>query len=129
MIESTIQKLIMLTLCKLRNIRVFRNNCGMAYQGALVSENEGIIILKNARRIPFGLLDGSSDLIGWKSIIVTPDMVGKKLAIFVSIECKSETGTARPNQINWIETVNRNGGIAGIARSPEQALEICGGKP
>lgn len=32
----------------------------------------------------------SSDLIGWRSVTVTPEMVGRKVAIFTAIECKRD---------------------------------------
>lgn len=31
----------------------------------------------------------SSDLIGWRSVVVTPEMVGRKVAVFTAIECKA----------------------------------------
>ena len=57
-------------------VRLFRNNCGA---------------LKDAdgRLIRYGVANpGGSDLIGWRSLTVTPDMVGRKLAVFLAIEVK-----------------------------------------
>jgi Holliday junction resolvase len=69
----------------------------------------------------FGLAVGSADLIGFQTVEVTPDMVGKKVAVFVSIECKSATGKTRPEQEAWARTVQSKGGKAVIARSVEEA--------
>jgi hypothetical protein len=64
-----------------------------------------------------GLFPGSGDLIGWRTVTVTSDMVGKPIAQFLSIEVKTPTGKVRPDQSNWLEQVNISGGLAIIARS------------
>lgn len=90
--------------------RMFRNNVG-AYQ------------LKG-RWVKFGLVKGSSDLIGWTPVTITQDMVGQTVAVFTAVECKSEKGRVRPEQTYFIQRVKLDGGYAGIARSTEDALEI-----
>ena len=72
----------------------------------------------------FGLARGSADLIGYRTITITPDMVGQQVAVFASIEVKTPTGRIRPEQRAWMETVQAAGGIAGVARSVEDALRI-----
>ena len=71
--------------------------------------------LKNAAGIPirFGLCVGSSDLIG-----IAPD--GR----FLAVEIKTSKGRATSEQVNFIEAVRNRGGIAGIARSPADALAL-----
>jgi len=64
-----------------------------------------------------GLFPGSGDLIGWRTVTITPDMVGKPIAQFLSIEVKTTTGKVRPDQSNWLKQVNISGGLAIIARS------------
>jgi hypothetical protein len=54
--------------------------------------------------------------------VVTPEMVGKTVAIFSGWEIKDVKGKAREAQSNWIDLVNRSGGQAVIVRSPEEAL-------
>ena len=51
-------------------------------------------------------------------------MVGTRLAIFTSIEVKTPTGRIRPEQQAWLEAVTHAGGIAGIARSVDDAKLI-----
>jgi hypothetical protein len=63
-------------------------------------------------------------LIGWRTITITPEMVGQQLAVFTSIEVKTPTGRIRPEQQAWLDTVQTAGGIAGIARSIRDANEI-----
>jgi hypothetical protein len=65
----------------------------------------------------FGLAKGSADLIGWQSIEITADMVGQRIAQFLSVEVKTPTGRVNPEQEAWARTVNAHGGRAIIARS------------
>ena len=62
----------------------------------------------------FGLQKGSSDMIGWEEIIVTPEMVGKKVAIFQSIEIKTLNDKLRVNQKTWNKIVQQCGGIVKV---------------
>ena len=75
-------------------------------------------VLKNPAGIPvkFGIGNpGGSDLIGIYK--------GR----FLAVEVKAAKGKPTPAQVNFIEVVKRNGGIAGVARSPEDALELLRG--
>lgn len=92
------------------DVRLFRNNTGC---------------LKNdrGRVVCFGLAKGSSDLIGFKTVEVTEDMVGQELAVFVAIEVKDK-GRATPEQRRFISCVQNAGGLAGVARSVTDAKEI-----
>lgn len=115
--------LIMLAVSK-ANAVVFRNNVAMAWVGQVVTRSNGMVTIDNARPLHAGLCEGSSDLIGWKSKTVTPDMVGKPIAIFVAIEVKAGKGRASQAQLNFINQVRAAGGIAGIARSPDEARNL-----
>jgi hypothetical protein len=90
---------------------LYRNNCG---------------VLQDRRGVPvrYGLQPGSSDLIGWRTVTITPDMVGQRIAVFTSIEVKTPTGRVKPEQQQWLDAVQAAGGIAGVARSVEDALRI-----
>ena len=83
-------------------------------------------MLRDQRGVPvrYGLQPGSADLIGWRTITITPEMVGQQVAVFTSIEVKSATGRLRPEQRQWMEAVQSAGGIAGVARSVEDAEQI-----
>jgi hypothetical protein len=91
-------------------VRLFRNNTG-----ALKDES--------GRLVRFGLAPGSSDLIGWRTVEVTEDMVGSSIAVFTAIEVK-DRGRPTPQQLNFLEAVTNAGGIAGVARSIEEAHRI-----
>jgi hypothetical protein len=91
----------------------------------LLRNNVGAYKDKRGMWIKYGVGGkGGSDEIGWTTVIITPEMVGKKLAVFTAIEVKSETGRASADQKLFIGSVQRGGGIAGIARSAEDYREI-----
>ena len=51
-------------------------------------------------------------------------MVGQQIAVFTSIEVKAATGRIRPEQQQWLNAVQAAGGIAGVARSVEDAMDL-----
>lgn len=106
--ETTIQQNIRLAVSR-GNTRVFRNNVGMQ------------------NGITYGLGVGSSDLIGWTSREITPDMVGQKVAIFTALEVKTDKGRVSKPQQNFIDVVNAAGGIAAIVRNESEAVSILKG--
>jgi hypothetical protein len=55
-------------------------------------------------------------------------MVGDKIAIFTAIETKVGKNKASPEQEMFIDEVNRNGGIAGIVRDPEELENLLRSK-
>lgn len=109
--ETNLQQHIRLATSK-SGAKLFRNNCG------------GLKDV-NGRWVTFGVANpGGSDLIGWTPITITPDMVGKKIAVFTAIEVKTPTGKIRPEQKNFIDRVRLDGGMAGVARSTDDAIQI-----
>lgn len=74
----------------------------------------------------FGLGKGSSDLIGYTTKEITPDMVGQKLAVFTAIEIKTETGKLSQEQKDFIQQIKNAGGFAGCATTSIEALKIIG---
>ncbi len=115
--ETDLQQRIRLALGQLQHLRLFRNQTGQLPDP------------KTGRPVQFGLARGSADLIGWRTVIITPDMVGSRLAVFTSIEVKTPTGRLTPQQRSWLEAVRRAGGIAGVARSVADALGLVEGTP
>ena len=108
--EQSIQQHIRLT-CSTGATRLFRNNTGTLRD-------------QHGRPVSFGLAKGSADLIGWRTVTITPDMVGQQVAVFTSIEVKTPTGRVKLEQQQWLDAVQAAGGIAGVARSVEDALRI-----
>lgn len=103
--------------------RMFRNNTGQGWQGSIGSKSPSSITLINPRPIHSGLATGSSDCIGWTSVEITQDMVGKKIAIFTAIELKTGKLKATQEQENFIQAVKNGGGIGLIAYNTDQVKE------
>lgn len=89
-----------------RGLTLFRNNVG---------------VLRDHRGIPvrYGLCVGSSDLVGWTPVIVTPEMVGRTLAVFTAVEAKVGRRQATAEQARFLDVVQAAGGIATLARETD----------
>lgn len=115
--ETDLQQRIRLALGTRPDTRIFRNQVG-----SLPDPRTG-------RLVTFGLARGSADLIGWRTVVVTPEMVGQRIAVFTSIEVKTPTGRLAPAQQHWLHAVRTAGGVAGVARSVSDAVTILEGTP
>jgi hypothetical protein len=98
-------------------VRLWRNNVGGLYD-------------QRGRYVAYGLgshggsvLSGTSDAIGLHSVTITPDMVGRRIAVFVAIEAKDK-GEPSAEQRTFLTVVHQAGGIAGVAHSVEEAQQI-----
>lgn len=93
---------------------IFRTNSGDFWQGDLVYSKEyKQTVLINLRKID-GLPKGFPDLCG----------VRKSDGRAVFIEVKTVSGRASQAQMHFLETVRKYGAIAGICRSPEDAIKL-----
>ena len=110
--ETELQQRIRLALGLQRDLRIFRNQVGQLPDP------------RTGRPVQFGLARGSADLIGWRTITITPDMVGRRIAVFTSLEVKTPNGRLSPQQRNWFDAVQRAGGIAAVVRSTQDALTL-----
>lgn len=132
--ESSTQRAIWLAAATLAGSILFRANSGKAWVGHGKPQRlaDGSVVLHGARPIALGLglvsgdpVAGQGDLLGWTTITVTQDMVGCRVAVFTSIECKrTDGGRTSKDQQHWLEMVQKAGGIAGVANSPEAAVQI-----
>ena len=92
------------------NERLFRINCGMGWTGQTVKHTADMIVLKNPRPL-HGAPAGWGDLVGWTEIEITPDMVGKKIAVFAMEECKTGKLKLSDDQKRFRDIILRMGGI------------------
>lgn len=115
--ETDLQQRIRLALGTRSDLRLFRNQVGQLPDP------------RTGRPVQFGLARGSADLIGWRTIVVTPDMVGQRIAVFTSLEIKTPTGRLAPTQRAWMGAVLKAGGIAGVARTVSDAHHIVANLP
>jgi len=96
--------------------RLWRNNRGMFYTMSGEKTRAGLSA------------DGSSDLIGYATVTITPEMVGKEIAVFLAGEGKKpgwkgvKTETEK-QQEKFINHVNGRGGIAFFFDDGENILK------
>ena len=113
--EKAIQNDMLSDLSALPDSLFFRNNTGQAYQGekvlarigSRVTVEPGMVILRKARPVKFGL-PGSADILG--AYRRCP----------VAVEVKDRDGRQSTQQRNFEVTWNRAGGIYVVARSPAE---------
>lgn len=122
-LERDVKPEIMIAVSKVPGVRVFNNPTGVGWVGKVFSRLHGLVTLQFPQRVTFGLVVGGSDLIGWSSVIVTEEMIGRRVAIFTALECKRASGgRVSSEQVTFIENVTRAGGIACVPSSTEDAV-------
>lgn len=117
MTETELLQSVRADLGQQTNIRAFRNNVGEAHYVDRRGKQWHVI---------YGLAPGSSDLIGFATKIITQEDVGKEFARFLSIETKIRNGKVTEEQEAWLRMVHARGGLAGIARTVDDARRIAG---
>lgn len=99
--------------------------------------NVGALLDKRGVPVRFGLANDSAamntriksaDWIGWRKVVVTPDMVGQTLAVFASVEMKEAgwrySGAGREAaQMTWAQLVAASGGV-GVIVSEAGSLPV-----
>lgn len=129
---TTLMHRIMLAFTK-AGARIFRNQVGEGWYGDVTFNGKGpifghpIVTIKYPRKLTAGLCVGSSDLIGWLSVEISPDMVGKRLAVFVAAEVKTERDRITKEQSHFLAAVKDAGGIAIEARDVDGAVDALRG--
>jgi hypothetical protein len=120
--EQHLRKAV-LTAVRGMGVRLFRVNTGMAWAGEAKQAGPDVYI-RNAYPIRMGLIEGGSDLIGWTPVTVTQDMVGERLAVFTAVELKVGRTATTEAQDRFLARVREAGGVAGLARSVADAVEL-----
>ncbi|MEO5368507.1 MAG: VRR-NUC domain-containing protein [Magnetococcus sp. DMHC-1] len=105
------------------SLRLFANPCGTGWQGKIISRTPEYITLQHPRLITFGLCPGSSDVVGFKSVEVSEEMTGTKIAVFTAIEIKTDNDTIKEHQSNFLKIIGNMGGVALIGRDVETVKE------
>lgn len=106
-----------------RKLILHASQCG----ATMFKNNVGKLRDERGNLVTFGLCKGSSDLIGWTPVVVTPEMVGSKIAVFTAVEVKlNKHGKYRAtdDQKHFISAVKANGGYAGVADCEKDLEEI-----
>lgn len=113
--------------------RLFRNNQGGGWCGPGMTLRAGQVyravggerLILHPQPVSFGLHTGAGDGIGWHDVLITPGMIGRHLAVFLSIETKKGRGKATREQENWRDQVNAAGGFAVVLNDPTQLILEC----
>lgn len=121
--ESDITNPILKQASKL-GARLFRQNVALAWIGETVRKTADTLTLRNPRPLHAGLCVGSSDCIGWTPVVITPEMVGARVALFTAIEVKTGRVPTTQQQRDFIAAVLKDGGIAGVVHSTDEALAL-----
>ena len=122
--EHEIQNEIRVAVGAEQTATLFRANVGEAWTGTLVSSSLHRVTIENTRRFRSGLPVGFPDLFGFRTIEVTPEMIGKKLAVFVFLEVKKPGGRTSKAQKKMHAFLQSAGAIGGVARSAEEAAAL-----
>jgi len=133
MSERAIQNEILLA-ASAGGYTLFRNNVGQGWQGQVSDLPAGTLIqlpsgirfwldgrcklIANPRPLNAGLCIGSSDLIGWRPILIGPEHMGSTIAQFVGVEVKTAKGRESKPQATFRRVVTEAGGLAMLARGP-----------
>lgn len=126
--ESSVQSTVRLdvsteygTVTHRNNVGAFKTSTGQWVRYGLANESKEM-----NKRVK------SSDLIGWTPVVITPEMVGKTIAVYTALETKEEG--YKPSGVKQIEhyeaqqrfcgIVAKAGGISGIVDSGKAALDV-----
>lgn len=118
--ESAVTSHVRLAAAQL-GVTLWRNNCGGFYD-------------EQGRFVRYGLGSeaklASSDWVGIRPVLITPEMVGQVLGVFTAVEMKKEGWHFHPDdkhesdQKHFIDIVNANGGMSGFAQSVDDFYKI-----
>ena len=113
--ERDIQNQILIALSH-GPARLLRVNAGVAWQGTVIERTQHRLVLARPYAIRLAA-PGVSDLIGWTE--------GGR---FVAIEVKAGRRQPTDEQAAFLDLVRRSGGLAGVARSVQEARAIIEGR-
>lgn len=103
--ETNIMNKIMLKMSK-KGWLVWRNQVGL------------FKTVDGTRTVPIGV-KGSSDIMAVKPTVITQDMVGQTVGIFVAVEVKTATGRQSKDQKKWQAVAESKGIEYILARSED----------
>lgn len=128
MLEHEIQNAIRVHISEQKLATLFRGNVGNAWTGNQIErKSNGSVLIQDARLFTTGLPAGFPDLFGVRSIEITPEMVGKKMALFTFLEVKQPGKRPTVAQQRMVNFLCEAGCRGGIAHSVEEAAALIRG--
>jgi len=131
--ESALRKRIQIWATR-QGWRLFRNVVSSVWVGkpsegpyrlTFRNRETEVVELYDARCIKVGLCEGSSDLVGWRTLRITPEMVGQRIAQFCAVEAKTVNMRApTQKQRNFLRQVAKSGGYAAVVRDNNGILKF-----
>lgn len=122
--EKDLLNEVQLAASRSRRCVLFRNNTGIGWVGAVAERTGNKITLHDFRPLHAGLCPGSSDLIGWTEVVITPEMVGRTVAVFTAFEGKTGRQTLKTHQANFLQRLREAGGIGAEVRTAEDIKTV-----
>ncbi len=88
--------------------------------------NKGMVQIPGGGMMPYGLgPNGASDWIGYRRVVISPDMVGTIIAQFTCVEAKApDAGPVPEHQQAFLRAVNAAGGIGIVVRDAEELKKL-----
>lgn len=130
--EHDLQNEIRLHVSREQLGTLFRANVGQGWAGKgqrmHLTPDTNTILLVNPRPFSTGLPVGFPDLFGFVPVTITPDMVGRQVAVFAAVEVKQKTGRVSAKQRDMMAFLQKHGARAGVARSVDDAARILSGE-
>lgn len=96
-----------------------RIRVALSRHGVVFRQNSGLLLDQNGNRVRVGM-PGMSDLL----YIGAPRTAGRPTVAW--LEVKTATGRPSQAQLKFIQAMQREGCVAGIVRSPAEALQLIG---
>lgn len=114
--------------------RLFRRNVGLGWIGnakrfskpETIAVRAGDVLIRGARPFHSGEV-GQYDTWGWDSIVITPEMVGHRVAVHVEIEVKFGADRESTEQKSWGAFCAQQGVRVGVARTLDDVEKILRG--
>jgi len=117
---------LMVDLSALRDILVFRVNVGTGWTSSSkpIRYPNGDMLLRKARPFHTGLPKGFHDVLVFRKITITADMVGQDIAQVVTVETKTKIGRPTKEQLGFQKAVTAVGGLSLIARPDDDTIGL-----
>lgn len=111
--EADVNRAIAAWAKKTPRLKLWRNSRGTAE-------------LPNGGRFTFGVGPaGAADWLGYRTVVITDEMVGRHVPVFLAIEAKRPGEDPTEDQYKFLTEIQFDGGLSGCARSADDCERIA----